>query len=249
MKFEIFYPSKLRNTELVSLVTNVIKITRAYNWEESKVSVLYQNLINSDKIFRGHIHKFGTAIETSEVRKADAELNNSWRAYKYVCKVYELSADKDERVAAKEMIELNRVHDYNLHKRSYHIQNTNAELFLKNCKEKETVKAAIEKLGIQKFIDRIEAALNNLNIALVNRQNKYVSEKRENDTKELRKKLYENLVNLFKYMEAISAITPHGEMDNMIKLINESINKINLSIKLRSAHRNGQELKSEKAEN
>lgn len=74
-------------------------------------------------------------------------------------------------------------------------------------------------------------------IGIEKRKSKFVTEKRDDNTKIYRQKLRLSLESMFKYMEAMSVLTPGGELDNMIKEINASIQKLDFAIKMRSTHK------------
>jgi len=227
---------RLRNAEFVSLGNDVLEITKSYDWTKSNVLGFFTKLETSVGNFKAHLNKLSTVTETEGIAKADVKFNNAWRAFKFICKSYELHPNKAKREAAKTMIELSKTHGYNLHNENYQEQNASAKMFLIDCFNKAEVKMAIETLAIQESLDNIEISLNTLMLAIKNRKNKWVNEKRDDNTKLLRQKLAMSLESMFKYIEAMSVIEPGGELDDLIKKINESIQKLELSIKLRKTH-------------
>jgi len=236
MQIHNFNASKLRNTEFVSLGNDILEITKPYDWATSNVVGFYNKVETSVANFKIHLNKLSTVSETHGVELADVAFNNAWWAFKHVCKVYELSPEEQKQEAAKILIELSKSHGYNLHNESYQVQNSRVKMFLADCANKEEVEAAIETLGIQDQIGHVDDALTDLEFAINNRKQKAVSEKRADNIKLLRMKLATSLESMFKYLEAMSVIQDGGEIDDMIKAINESILKLDTSIKMRSAH-------------
>jgi len=236
MDVDNFNVSRLRNAEFVSLGNDVLEITKSYDWAKSNVIGFYTKLETSVGNFKLHLNKLNTVTETEEVAKADVAFNNAWRAFKYICKSYELHHDKVKQEAAKRLIEVCKTHGYNLHNESYQEQNASAKMFIIDCFNKAEVKKAIETLAIQESLDNIELSLDTLIMAIKTRKNKWVNERRDENTKLLRQKLATSLGSMFKYIEAMSVIAPGGELDNIIKKINESIRKLELSVKMRKTH-------------
>ncbi|MGZ2370686.1 DUF6261 family protein [Ancylomarina sp. YFZ004] len=237
MQIDSFNEARLRNAEFVSLGDHVLKITKAYDWSKFNVLGFYTKVETTVGNLKTHLNKLSTVSETHSVEIADAAFNNAWRAFKFVCKALELHPDADKREAAKTLIELSKTHGYNLHNEGYPVQNASARMFLSDCMNKEEAKAAIKTLAIQENIDQIESALNILVSAIETRKSKFVSEKRDDNTKFLRQKLSVSLDSMFMYLVSMSALEPGGELDKIIKEINESIQKLEISIKMRTTHK------------
>jgi len=236
MKIESFNEARLRNAEFVSLGNDVLKITKAYDWTKFNVSGFYTKAETSVANLKTHLNKLGTVSETQAIDATDDLFNNGWRAFKHICKAFELHPDVHMREAAITLIELSKTHGYNLHNESYSVQNASAKMFLADCMNKPEAKAAIETLAIQENIEHITTALNDLVRAIETRKSKFVNEKRDGNTKVLRQKLSISLDSMFKYIEAMSVLTPGSELDSMIKEINESIQKLDFAIKMRTTH-------------
>jgi len=236
MKTESFIVSRFRNAELISLGNDVGKICGTFDWATSNVEPLFTNVVNSVSALKAYVNRLSTVNETQEITDLDLLFNNAWRAAKFQCKVYALSPDEDEQNSAHVINELFNSHGRNLHTESLAIQNTNARLFVKDCEDKEEAKTAILKTNFQILIDRIKLYLDNLDTAISTRSKKAANELRDNSAKELRNKLNEDLLSLFKYLEVMSDVMKNTEFTDMIKLINTSIQKIEKSIALRSNH-------------
>lgn len=237
MKIDNCSADRLRNAELVSLCNEVVEIVKPFDWAAANVLGLFTQTETNIAKFVAHLNQQKTVSETHEVEIADLGFNNAWRAYKYMCMAFELDADDAKRKAAQRLIEHTKLHGYNLHLNSYSEQNARAKMFLEDCNNLPEVAADIRILGIKDFVDQVQKALNTLLEALANRKEKVVSEKRNNDTKLLRKQVQESLDNLFKYIEAMSAVATDEVFDVMIKKINDSIQKLDLSYKLRSTRK------------
>ncbi len=237
MKIEVYNKSRCRNAEFVSLGTDVLKITKDYDWVGQNIAGFYTQLDESLQKLIDQLNKLNTVAETLDVETADEYFDNAWRAFRYLCKAYELSSNKEEHDAAICLINLEKVHGYNMHLKSYQEQNAKCEMFLADCDHVEPVKQAIRKLGLKKSIDTIKLAKDSLVLAIDERSNKKVNQKRENDTKILRSELAESISSMFKYLEAMSGLTPGGELDSMIKQINECISKLEISRKLRGSRK------------
>ena len=70
--------------------------------------------------------------------------------------------------------------------------------------------------------------------AIALRKDKKLSELNDSETHEIRIRLTDNLIKMFKYLEVMSDISPDGDLDTMIKQINMSIQKIETAIKKRT---------------
>ncbi len=168
------------------------------------------------------------------MRLADIAFNDSWRALKYVVKACLLSPVDMKRKNAVILHEFIHSYGTNLHNESYQVQNATVKLFLYDCAKKPEIKAAVSVLKLNSFILNIEVAIDTLLAAIALSQNKKVSEISEDETRDIRNRLTVNLIKMFKYLEVMSEITPDGDFDTMIKQINESIQKIETSVKKRT---------------
>jgi hypothetical protein len=234
MKIEGFSKSRFRNAEFVSLGDDVTAITKSYDWVGLGVPGFYTGVQTSLNNLVDQLNKQNTVIETAGADLADKYFNNSWRAFKFICLCYELHPNEQMRKAATVLINLSKTHGYNLHQESWQEQNAKAKMFLADCETIAEAKAAIEKLGIKEIVDNVHAALEALIVSIGERSNKNADQKRENDTKLFRMELAEKLGGMFKYMEAMSGLAQGGELDTMIKKINDSIQKLETSHKMRS---------------
>ena len=235
-----FYSKRLRNAELLSLTNDVLNITKPFDWATANVINLQTWVQESNTGLKNHLNKLGTVNETNVVKIADDAFNDSWRALKYVIKACLLSPVDTKRTSAAIISELINTHGTNLHNESYQVQNATAKLFLNDCGNKPEIKAAIAVLSLNTYILNMEVAIDTLLSAIALRKDKKVSELNDNETHEIRIRLTDNLIKMFKYLEVMSEISPGGELDTMIKQINLSIQKIETAIKKRT-HK-GQEL-------
>lgn len=233
MKIEGFSKSRFRNAEFVSLGNDVISITKSYDWVGLSIPGFYTRVETRLNNLVTQLNKQNTVPETAGADLADRHFNNAWRAFKYICLCYELHPDEEMRTAAFVLINLSKTHGYNLHQESAQEQNAKAKMFLADCETIAEAKAAIAKLGIEEIINNVYVALDALVLILGERNSKNADQKRENETKLFRQKLGESMSGMFKYMESMSGLAPGGELDVMIKKINESILKLETSQKMR----------------
>lgn len=234
MKITKFYSRRLRNAEYLSLSNDVLNITKPYDWAAANVLNLRTWVQESNTEFKNHLNKLGTVNETQAVKFADDAFNDSWRALKYVIKACLLSPIAEERSNGAILDELINSHGNNLHNESYQVQNATAKLFINDCVNKPAIKAAITVVKLDSYITNIQTALEVLLAAIALRKDKKVSELNDNETREIRIRLTDNLTKMFKYLEVMSEISPDGDLDTMIKQINLSIQKIETAIKKRS---------------
>jgi len=234
MKISTISYSRLRNAEHISLANDVLNITQPFDWAAANVLNLQTWVQESNTAFKNQLNKLGTVNETQIVKLSDGVFNDSWRALKYVVKACLLSPIVADRANAAIISELINSHGANLHSESYQVQNAIAKLFLNDCENKPEIMAAIAVLKLTPFITNMQVALDTLLVAIDSRKNKKVSEQKENETREMRNRLTGNLIKMFKYLEVMSEITPGGDLDTMIKQINESIQKVETSVKMRS---------------
>ncbi|MGZ2370477.1 DUF6261 family protein [Ancylomarina sp. YFZ004] len=234
MKIIKFYSKRLRNAEQLSLTNDVLNITHSYDWAGVNVLKLQTWVQESNVEFKNQLNKLNTVNETQAVKIADNAFNDSWRALKYVLKACLLSPVAAERINAAILNELINTHVVNLHNESYQVQNATAKLFLNDCANKPEIKAAITTIKLDSYITNIQTALDTLLAAIALRKDKKVNELNDNQTREIRTRLTDNLINMFKYLEVMSDISPGGDLDNMIKQINVSIQKIETAVKMRS---------------
>jgi hypothetical protein len=234
MKISTISFSRLRNAEHISLANDVLNITQPFDWAAANVLNLQTWVKDSNDELQDQLNKLGTVNETQVVRLADGVFNDSWRALKYVVKACQLSPIVADRANAAIISELINSHGSNLHSESYQVQNATVKLFLKDCENKLEIKTVIAVLKLTPFIANMQVALDTLLAAIDSRKNKKVSELNENETREMRNRLTDNLIKMFKYLEVMSEITPGGDLDTMIKQINVSIQKIETSVKMRS---------------
>ncbi len=229
-----FYSKRLRNAELLSLSNDVLNITKPYDWAAANVLNLQTWVAESNTELKDQLNKLGTVNETHAVKIADDAFNNSWRALKYVIKACLLSPVDTKRTNAAIISELINTYGANLHNESYQVQNATAKLFLNDCGNKPKIKAAIAVLNLNTYILNMEVAIDTLLAAIALRKDKKLGELNDNETREIRIRLTDNLIKMFKYLEVMSDILPGGELDTMIKEINLSIQKIEIAIKKRS---------------
>tara|TARA_R110001583_G_scaffold50403_2_gene157314 strand:+ start:9675 stop:10415 length:741 start_codon:yes stop_codon:yes gene_type:complete len=234
MKILSYNYSRFRNAEQLSLANDVLIATKTYDWAGNNVLNLLTWVQDSKTELENQINKLGTVNETQTVKLADNAFNDSWRRLKYVVKAYELSPLADDRANVAIISELINSHGPNLHSESYAVQNAIAKIFLKDCTTEPELVAAIAALKLDVYISNIQIALDTLLAAIAHRKDKKVNEISAERTREIRNRLMDNLDKMFKYLEVMSAITPEGELDTMIKRINESIQKIETAIKMRS---------------
>lgn len=240
MKISSLNSTRFRNAELLSLTNDVLNITQPFDWAAANVLNLQTWVQENNTEFKNQLHKPGTVNETQAVKIADDAFNDSWRALKYVIKACLLSPVDAKRASAAIISELINTHGINLHNESYQVQNATAKLFINDCANKPEIKAAIAVLNLNTYILNVEVALETLLAAIALRKDKKVSELNDNETREIRIRLTDNLLKMFKYLEVMSDISPGGDLDTMIKEINLSIQKIEIAIKKRT-HK-GQEL-------
>ncbi|MDQ1770539.1 hypothetical protein GQR60_02715 [Labilibaculum sp. A4] len=233
MKIEGFSISRFRNAEFVSLGSDVVAITKSYDWVGLGIPGFYTRVETSLNNLVVQLNKLNTTTETAGAGLADKQFNNAWRALKYICLCYELHPNEDKRKAAAVLINLSKTHGYNLHQESLQEQNAKAKMFLADCENVEEAKLAIQQLGIKDIVDNVQIALDALVLILDERNSKNADQKRENDTKLFRKELTESLDGMFKYMESMSGLVSGGELDTMIKKVNESILKLEMSQNMR----------------
>ena len=233
MKVFTFNAIRLKNAEHLSLSNDVLAITKDYDWASSNVQNLRTWVEDSNTEFKNQLNKQGTVNETQAVKVADDAFSDSWRALKYVIKACLLSPIAVERANAAILNEQINTHGRNLHNESYQVQNATAKLFLNDCANKPEIKAAITAVKLDDYITNVEIALEALLAAIAFRKNKKASELNENKTREIRYRLTDNLIKMFKYLEVMSEISPGGDFDNMIKEINLSIQKIETAVKKR----------------
>ncbi|WP_372642166.1 DUF6261 family protein [Ancylomarina sp.] len=229
-----FYSKRLRNAELLSLSNDVLTITNSYDWTVANVLNLQTWVQESNTEFKNQLNKLGTVNETQAVKIADDAFNDSWRALKYVVKACMLSPVAAERASAAILNELINTHGSNLHNESYQVQNATAKLFLNDCANKPEIKAALTAIKLDVYIANMQTSLDVLFAAIALRKDKKVSELNDNETHEIRIRLTDNLIKMFKYLEVMSDISPGGDLDTMIKQINLSIQKIEIAIKKRT---------------
>lgn len=234
MKINSFNTARFRNAEIVSVTADVLNFVSGYDWVGLKVEGFYTQTTTSLKKLEDHLNKFNTVSETLQVEENDLLFNNSWRALKYFCNALALNPDEAKRNAANVLINLSKIHGYNLHMESYQEQNAKAKMFLDHCDGVVEVKEAIELIGADPFISNQKVALDALNLSLENRNDKTVKEVRDTDTKMLRKELMASLEQMLKYLEAMSGLVSEGPLNAMIKNINESIQKVEVLHKTRS---------------
>jgi len=237
MKIEGFSKSRFRNAEFVSLGNDVVSITKSYDWVGLGIPGFYTRVETSLNNLITQLNKQNTVQETAGADLADKYFNNAWRAFKYICLCYELHPDEEMRTAAFVLINLSKTHGYNLHQESAQEQNAKAKMFLADCETIAEAKAAIEKLGVKDIVDNVHVALDALILILDERNSKNADQKRESETKLFRQKLGESLSGMFKYMESMSGLVSGGEFDAMIKKINQSILKLEISQKMRSSRK------------
>lgn len=233
MKINTFNAARFRNAEFVSLTTNVLNISREYDWVGLQVEGFYTQTKGSLKKLEDHLNKFNTVPETIIVDENDFLFNNSWRAFKFFCKALALDPDLEKRNAANLLINLSKIYGYNLHQKSHQEQNAKAKMYLADCDGVAEVKAAIELIGANYFITNIKIALDALILSIDYRNGKSAKELRDTDTKALRVALTEHLYQMLKYMEAMSGLAQEGPLTGMIKNINERIQKIEVLHKTR----------------
>ena len=233
MKILKFNPARLRNAEHLSLTNDVLNITQPFDWAAANVLSLQTWVKDSHEALQNQLNKLGTVNETQIVRIADNIFNDSWRALKYVVKACLLSPILVDRKNAAIISELINSHGTNLHSESYQVQNATVKLLLDDCENTPGIKAAILALNLGTYIANIQIALDTLLVAIDSRKDKKVSELSDNETREMRNRLTDNLIKMFKYLEVMSDITPDGDLDTMIKQINVSIQKIETSVKMR----------------
>jgi hypothetical protein len=234
MEITRYYSKRLRNAELLSLSNDVLNITKPYGWAAANVLNLQTWVQESNTGLKNQLNKLGTVNETQAVKIADDSFNDSWRALKYVIKALLLSPSESKRANAAIISELINTHGSNLHNESYQVQNATSKLFLNDCANKPEIKAAIAVTKLNSYILNIEVAIDTLLAAIALRKDKKVSELNDNETREIRNRLTDNLIKMFKYLEVMSDISPGGDLDTMIKEINMSIHKIEIAIKKRS---------------
>ena len=240
MKIAKFYSKRLRNAELLSLTNDVLNIAEPYDWATANVLNLQTWVQECNTELKNQMNKLGTVNETEAVKIADHAFNDSWRALKHVVKACLLSPIVEERANTAILNELIHTHGNNLHNESYQVQNATAKLFLNDCVNKPEIKAAITAVKLDSYITNMQTALEVLLAAIALRKDKKVSELNDKETQEIRNRLTDNLIKMFKYLEVMSDISPGGDLDTMIKQINLSIQKIEIAIKKRT-HK-GQEL-------
>ncbi|BAX82530.1 DUF6261 family protein [Labilibaculum antarcticum] len=237
MKIEGFSESRFRNAEFVSLGYDVLKITKGYDWVGLGIPGFYIGVETGLGNLVGQLNKLSTVSETAGAELADKYFNNAWRAFKLICLCYELHPDEEKRTAAGVLINLSKTHGYNLHQESWQEQNAKGKMFLADCETIPEAKAAIEKLGIKEIVDNVRVAMEALIESIDERSDKNADQKRENDTKLFRNNLAESLDGMFKYMESMSSISAGGDLDSIIKKINESILKLEMSQKMRGSRK------------
>jgi hypothetical protein len=225
--------ARLRNAEFMSVIDNVVRIVKPYDWEAANVQKFYTDLTSGRDEFNNHLNKFSTLEETKEVVEADMKVNDGWRAIKWVCKAKMLSPEESERKAAALIYQLVKIHGSNLHNNSYPEQNAKANMFLTDCETKVDIIQAANIMGLNSYLTHLKTAIENLVKTIEVRNLKAIDEQRDFDTKTLRTKVYDRLMNIFKYMESMSTINPGGDLDQMIKRINENITKVDMAVKKR----------------
>jgi hypothetical protein len=233
MKINAFNASRFRNAEFISLVTDVLNVAREYDWVGLQVEGFYTKTKGSLKKMEDHLNKFNTVPETIIVDENDFLFNNSWWAFKFFCNALALNPDMEKSKAANLLINLSKIHGYNLHTESHQEQNAKAKMFLADCDGVDEVKEAIELIGANPFITNIKIALDALVLSIDYRNGKSAKELRDTDTKVLRVALTEHLDQMLKYMEAMSGLAQEGPLIGMIKNINERIQKIEVLHKTR----------------
>ena len=233
MKINAFNTSRFRNAEFDSLGTDVLKITKDFDWAGLQVEGFYTNVSTCLHNFEDQLNRMNTVPETKGIEKSDLLFNNGWRALKLVCKVYLLNPIAEKRQAANVLINLSKIHGYNLHSESYQEQNAKAKMFLTDCESIVEVKEAIVTMGIQEFINNLKNALDEITLNIANRKSKSSKQMNDKDTKMLRQKLDMALDGMFKYMESMSGLVEDSPFVEMIKNINVSIQKIEVIHKTR----------------
>lgn len=233
MKIVLFKFSSLRNAEHLSLSKDVLKITKSYDWTATGVQNLLTWLQESIIDLTNQLNKHEIINETQVVVLADNAFGDAWRAVKYVAKACLLSPSPLERSNAAILNKLITSHGSNLHTESCEIQNATAKMFLSDCANKPEIKIAIRALSLNNFIANMETALEALLAAIAHRKNKNGNELEEDETREIRNRLTDNLIKMFRYLELMSEITPSAELDQMIKQINVSIQIIETANKKR----------------
>lgn len=148
MQIDSINEAILRNAEFVSLGDDVLKITKVYDWTTYNVVGFYNKVETAAGNLKAHLNKLTTVSETQAIDAADVIFNNAWRAFKYMCKAYEIHPNEAKREAAINLIVLSKTHGYNLHNESYPVQIASAKMFLADCMNKADAKAAIETLTI-----------------------------------------------------------------------------------------------------
>jgi len=233
MKILLFNFSRLRNAEYLLLSKDLLKITKSYDWTATGVQNLLTCLQEDNSDLANQLNKQEVVSENEVVVLADNAFGDAWRAVKYVTKACLLSPLPLERASAVILNNLIISHGSHLHTENCEVQNATAKIFLNDCANKPEVKTAIRALGINNFIANMETALEALLAAIAHRKNKNANELEEDETREIRNRLADHLIKMFKYLEVMSEITPSMELDQMIKLINVSIQKIETAIKKR----------------
>ena len=233
MKILLFNFSRLRNAEYLLLSKDLLKITKSYDWTATDVQNHLTCLQESIIDLTAQLNKKGVVNKTQVIVLADNAFGDAWRAVKYVTKAFLLSPSPLERVNAAILNKLISSHGCHLHTENCEVQNATAKMFLNDCANKPEVKTAIRALGINNFIANMETALEALLATIAHRKNKNANELEEDETREIRNRLADHLIKMFKYLEVMSEITPSMELDQMIKQINVSIQKIETAIKKR----------------
>ncbi len=233
MKVENFVIKRFRNAEVLSIISDVIKVTSSYDWSTTDISdeMILLNVLQVE--LKAHLNRLSTVNETIGVVEADKLFDKSFRAFKYFVKGYELSPEEQKVAAAKVLIDLIKSHGWNLHQESYQIQNANANLFIEDCNGIELVQQALRIVDLTGPVGNIASALQTLETTILNRKIKTISIDNENTTKDIRDRVQVCLDKNLKYLEVMTEVTTNDAFIEMIKEINESINKIEFSINLR----------------
>ncbi len=234
MKVKKFSLAKFRNAEVISFCNNIINITSGYDWENLGAQSFRSDMIETTKDLEIQINRLSTVNETKSITNASSTFAAIFRMIRHFLKGYELSTIPEEKKAAKQIIDLFRAHNWDLHRENYKIQCVVAEVLLDDCQKEQLIKEAIETLNLGQFIDRMSESVKALDESIQVRKAKQINLKTDNNTKAIRDRIYQQLSALFNYLDAMSTISGYDDIKNMIRQINLSIGEIKTSILLRT---------------
>lgn len=216
--------SVYRNTEFIGFMTDVLDFANAANVAAltDKVAVLQSNIDVMNNSFKAATH----SDLTKDVQALDLRRDNAIKGIKTIATAHKFHANEANINASTSIINSIDKYGQNIARFNYQAQTVTLQSLINDWGNDADFEAALTLLHLNDWITELKMANEAFKTTYQDRVTDMANKQRI-AVSELRPATTEAYITLVKHIEANDILNPSAELTNLIRQLNELVNKYN----------------------